>query len=152
MSEQKRILALDLATKTGYAHTDGTSGVFILPPKESGVGYRFRVFSSWLADFMANHETDAIAYEKAHHRGQAATALAIGLITITELVASDERITSVKGYHTGTLKRHATGNGAAKKPEMAAAAAARNPTIKLIDDNHVDALWLLDLALNDGEL
>lgn len=148
------ILALDLSTKTGFAHSDGASGVWMLMPKqphEHG-GWRFAMFGSWLGDFLDAHETDAIAYEKAHHRGGPATRLAIGLITTVETVAAHAGIHVVQGFHTGTIKKHATGHGNAKKPEMAAAAIARNPTMKFIDDNHVDALFLLDLALSELSL
>lgn len=151
MPDTNRILALDLATKTGFAHTDGTSGVYTLPAKRDDEhnGFRFYSFATWLADSLDAHKVDAIVYELAHHRGGDATRLAVGLVTIVQLVAAYSGIRRVRGYHTATLKKHATGDGRAKKPAMAAAAKERHPTIELIDDNHVDALWLLDLALND---
>ena len=45
---------------------------------------------------------------------------------------------------TGTLKKFATGNGAADKPAMAIALAKKHPSIFRhdMDDNAVDAAWL----------
>ena len=51
-----------------------------------------------------------------------------------------------KGVGVGTIKKHATGNGHAKKDAMILAATLKWPDINIIDDNHADALWLLDYA------
>ena len=67
----------------------------------------------------------------------------MGLAAITEKVAHQRSIRAMEG-HLQEVKRHATGNGRATKPEMVRAALARgwNPH----DDNEADALWLLDFA------
>lgn len=50
-----------------------------------------------------------------------------------------------QGVPVGTIKKHATGKGNANKQAMIAAAQARGLTP--VDDNHADALALLDWAL-----
>ena len=47
-------------------------------------------------------------------------------------------------FAVGTIKRHATGKGNANKAAMMQAAADKGWTVE--DDNHADALWILDLA------
>lgn len=143
----ERILALDAATTTGFAHTDGAGGTFTLPKAKKGepIGKRMAHFYDWLRMMLADHETDVIVYEQAHHRGGAPTRMGVGLVTIIE-VAAYQHECQVKSCHTATLKKHATGNGRAEKYQMRQAAERENPTIEIVDDNHCDALWLLHWA------
>lgn len=143
----RSILALDAATKTGFAHSDGTSGTYEAMGKERSC--KFAEFSFWLNCFLDEHHADVIVYEQAHHQGGPATRLLVGLAAIIELIAVQRDI-KVRTVHTGTLKKHATGFGNAKKFEVLEAAAAMHPTIEILDDNHCDALWLLHWAT--GEL
>jgi Holliday junction resolvasome RuvABC endonuclease subunit len=53
-----------------------------------------------------------------------------------------------QGVPVGSIKKHATGKGNAGKAEMIAAAKARG--ITPVDDNHADALALLDWAMAQG--
>lgn len=137
------VLALDAATKTGYAHSDGTSGTYEAMGKERRC--KFAEFAFWLNCFLDDHPADCIVHEQSHHRGGPATRLLLGLTSIIELIAA-QRDMPVYAVHTATLKKHATGSGRAQKFEMRRAAEAMHPTIELIDDNHVDALFLLHWA------
>jgi Holliday junction resolvasome RuvABC endonuclease subunit len=142
------IFALDLATKTGWAHTDGSSGVFRLPD-HAHRGARWGAFSEWLDKMLMEHPTDRVVFEQAHHRGGPSTRFALALVTETERIAAWNNA-EVKSYHTATIKKHATGSGRATKDEMLAAAIDRNPNRMFEDDNEVDALFLLDLAISDS--
>ena len=51
-----------------------------------------------------------------------------------------------KGIGVGAIKKHATGNGHSKKDAMIASASLKFKSVNVIDDNHADALWLLDYA------
>ncbi|MBM3273404.1 hypothetical protein FJY94_09270, partial [Candidatus Kaiserbacteria bacterium] len=53
-----------------------------------------------------------------------------------------------QGVPVGTIKKHATGKGNAGKAEMIAAAKALG--FAPVDDNHADALALLDWAMAQG--
>lgn len=145
-----RILSLDLSTITGWACSDGTSGVCEFPNLPHPGDRPMEVYA-WVENMIHRHTPRAIVYELAHHRGGAATRCALGMITAVEMAASQTGIV-VKGYHSATIKKHATGSGRAQKCDMLAAARKRNPDRDFIDDNEVDALFLLDLALHDGEL
>lgn len=56
--------------------------------------------------------------------------------------------------HPGTLKRYATGNGKAEKPEMRAAAREAFPDVVTVKADEDDALWLASAGLHllDGEV
>ncbi len=146
-----RILALDCATKTGWAICEGgkiiESGVqeFSLQRGESN-GMRFLRFNRWLSEMVL--AIDVIAYEQAHHRGGAATEVCVGMTTrVQELAAS--RKCECLPVHTGRLKKWATGNGAASKDAMIEEASSRiiaqdlhAMLVTIIDDNHADAILL----------
>lgn len=137
-------LALDLATRTGWAHTGGHSGVADFS-SANGLRHRLGAFWGWLDAFVDANQTDQIVFESAHHRGGAATRSGIGMQTVAILAGYRHDI-PVRCVHTATLKKHATGSGRATKDEMLAAAIRQNPSVLFEDDNHVDAVWLLHLA------
>ncbi len=149
------ILALDLATATGWAFAHGVtleSGVQTFDVRRGeSPGMRFLRFRAWLGEVtMALPPGPGIAYEAPHHRGGAATEIAVGFSTrVQEHCAAH-------GYehaavHSATLKKWAAGSGRADKTAMVAAVQAkgwarhRNGTA--LDDNEADALALLHYAL-----
>lgn len=138
------MLALDLATSTGWA-IDGASGTWDLAPgRGESPGMRFvrlRAKLNWV--LTAYPFLRLVVIEQAHHRGGAATAICAGLAAIVQEWCAVHELNHA-AVHTATLKKHATGRGNAKKHEMIAAARERgwNP----VDDNEADALWLLDYA------
>lgn len=145
----RSILALDLATRTGWAHSSGPSGVQDFSPRRGdSPGMRWLEFASWLNRVLDSVPTDIIAYEQAHHRGGAPTHVAHALIGQVEAVAAERNI-ELTNRHTATIKKHATGKGNADKGAVVVAAAAKWPDKKLSDDNECDALWLLDLVQSE---
>jgi len=160
-----RTIAIDQATKTGWASWDGThtaSGVqdFKLKRGESP-GMRYIRFEAWLREICDLVRPGLLVYEEPHHRGGAATEVAYGLVGIIKKEAATRKIehTSV---HTATLKKWATGKGNASKEEMVAAAndwPAREGLIyegteKLYhveDDNEADASLMLAYAREQFE-
>lgn len=155
-----RILALDLSVNcTGWAYSDSESGL-----KSSGIqsfkgrqgdspGVRWIVFKVWLHRQVDSAESiDLFVYEQAHHQGRAATHCAYALISCVEEVAAKRGI-EVTSRHSGTIKSHALKGrkGKRNKFAMVRAAAERWPDMKILDDNHADALWLLDLVRSELE-
>ncbi len=140
------ILALDLATKTGWAtNIIRTSGVQVFDAKRGeSPGMRFLRCCGWLSEMLTLlGGVDVIVYEQAHHRGGAATACCVGLVSMVQAFAAEHGI-ELMTVHTGELKRWATGKGNAGKPAMMKAARARgwNP----VDDNEADAQLLLEFT------
>lgn len=147
------ILALDLATSTGWAlrGRDGsvTSGVQLFDVRRGeSPGMRFLRCRRWLAEMLGDlrigdnaaswdveehrstirlvRQVDVVAYEKAHHRGGHATACLVGLATVVQEEAARLGI-ELAPVATGTLKKHATGSGGASKEQMVRAAIKRWP-------------------------
>ncbi len=146
------ILALDLATKTGWATNAGgvkISGVQTFDIKRGeSPGMRFLRCKAWLDEFrlLTGRETNVITYEQAHHRGGAATAVCVGFITIVQAYAAQHSI-ELMPVHTGTLKKFATGKGTANKEEMIKS--AHKFGWSPMDDNEADAQLLLEYALSE---
>lgn len=141
------ILALDLGTTTGWAtrSPDGivSSGTATFKPgRYDGGGMRYLRFSRWLCEIAdAIGPITEIHFEEVRrHAGTDAAHVHGGLLaTLTSW--AEVREIPYGGTPVGTIKRHFTGNGAASKDAMIAAAKARgfNPS----DDNEADALGLL---------
>ena len=141
------ILALDLATKTGWAtNINRTSGIQTFDVRRGeSPGKRFLRCRGWLSE-MQNllGVIDVIVYEQAHHRGGAATACCVGLVSTVQTFAAEQNI-ELMAVHTGELKRWATGKGNANKQAMVQAARTRgwDPS----DDNEADAQLLLEYSM-----
>jgi Holliday junction resolvasome RuvABC endonuclease subunit len=95
---------------------------------------------------LLDGKIDVICYEQAHHRGGAATACCVGLVTEVQAFAAEHNI-EIMPVHSATLKKFATGSGRANKDQMIEAAKARgwNPQ----DDNEADACLILEYGLNE---
>ncbi len=148
------ILALDLATRTGWAVVrDGRvveSGVQTFDKRRGeSNGVLFLRARKWLSEFgrpspaasaqgLLRARPDLVAYEQAHFRGGAATEICVGLQTRAQEIAAEWGVESAP-VPTSTLKKWATGVGRAEKPAMIAWAAGkigRQPE----DDNEADAI------------
>lgn len=159
------LLALDLGTKTGWALRDAagriTSGTqdFALRRGDSP-GMRYLRFETWLQDLLAatappgcrasrelcpcpGPHLGLVGYEAPHHRGGAATEIALGFATRAQAWCATVGIEHT-AVHSATLKKFTTGKGSAGKAAMAMAA-RRNGLLfnDAADDNEVDALCLL---------
>lgn len=149
------ILALDLGTKTGWAVSlNGAvaSGVQDLTPRRfDGGGMRFLRFREWLQKMFADNKYDAVFFEEVRrHMGTDAAHIYGGLMgQLTEIC---ERLSiPYEGVPVGTIKKHATGKGNADKPKMIEAAQRLYPGLAIEDDNHADALCLLDMQVKQRE-
>lgn len=142
-----KILSLDLATKTGWAtNIPRQSGVQTFDVKRGeSPGMRFLRCRAWLGEMLKLlGGIDLICFEQAHHRGGAATACCVGLISQVQAFTAEHDI-ELMAVHTGELKRWATGKGNANKEEMIKAAQQRGWSPQ--DDNEADAALLLEHAL-----
>lgn len=145
-----RILALDLATKTGWALCDPTSAMpvvsgmwdFAIKRDESG-GMRLIRLQSKLREL---EPINLVVFESVrslrHANAVAVISEMVGIVKAWSLSIGAE----FRGYAPPEIKKHATGKGNAKKPDMVIA--ARILTGKdITDDNEADALCMLHLAI-----
>ena len=152
------ILALDIALRLGWAHSDGTSGVedFNYQRRGDSHGMRLVYFRTWLKKILQEHPTALVVYEQAaDHKSNAATHVSHSMIGVVEEELSCVGI-ELTSRSNSTIKAHAKKLGEVKgkmnKPRMEQVAENRWPSVELIDDNHADALLLLDLILKELNL
>lgn len=156
------ILALDLATRTGWALWDGSrreSGVQVFDVRRGeSPGMRYLAFNRWLDGLVFPHpyagepgqapRVGMLIYEQTHNRGGAATEVAAGFATRVQEFCARHDLQHA-AVHSATLKKFTTGKGNAKKPEMIAAVIRRWPPdgpIRVLTDDEADAIALLAYA------
>jgi Holliday junction resolvasome RuvABC endonuclease subunit len=145
-----RTFAVDCATTTGYAHNCGggvRSGFRTFDVKRGeSPGMRFLRFREWLQAELRAWQPELVVFERPERfKSGAADEVCLGLTTRVQEVAATLGIDHTP-IGPSTLKKWATGNGNAKKPEMIAAARRRfNCAVQ--DDNEADALLILAWAL-----
>lgn len=149
------ILTIDIGTTTGWAlglrdgslHSGSQS---FAPRRNDGPGQRWLKFAAWLGERARQAgEIHAVYYElvMAHGPRDNPNVLAAhaygGFEAHLQAWADRNRIRLV-GVAVATIKKSATGKGNAKKEAVMAAMRARGH--RVIDDNHADALALLEYA------
>ena len=106
---------------------------------------KFVRFARWLKSMP---RPDVISFEEVRrHRGVAAAHAYGGYLShLTAFCDVQDPQVPYEGVPVGTIKRRATGNGAATKELMIEAACAKLGAIP-VDDNEADALWILVLMV-----
>jgi len=144
------ILSLDLGTKTGWAHSCGQSGVwdFKIYRDESG-GMRLIRLRSKLKELYGVVGMDLVVFEAVRH---AAPKMQGPLVFQAEMQGvvkfwCMENDVNFRGYSPTEIKKYATGKGNTSKAVMLNTARAKWPKMTIIDDNHADALFLLDMVM-----
>lgn len=156
-----RILALDPAKACGYAwttddevHTE-QAGTWHLDigskPRCDSPLYRLGNLVSLL---NIEHPKQVYWEAPGGYQGVAANAWAYMLDRQIESWCLERGIINRATLRPNQLKHHATGGGVASKADMLKAAEAKwGPLPAELDDNAVDALWVLDWALTpQGEV
>lgn len=157
-----KILALDLATKTGFAHSCGQSGTwdFSIGRDESS-GMRLLRFECKLAEIHRGVGVELIAFEEVSvASGVKANLNAVKLGAKMQAIV--ERFCNEVGINhcsrnLNEIKAHAIPPVLGKKtvrdkPAMFEAAKKKWPGREFEDENEVDAAWLLDLVQTEFAL
>lgn len=143
---QQRILAIDPASKCGWAHSNGSSGVWSIGRKkgegDAAPGIKLR---GELNRVAFGPGIDVIAFEAVRNAKSIAAMKFLARLESMLLFWADDHQVETIGYSPGTIKKHATGKGNASKDAMVFAAETKLATI-VTDDNEADALWILNLA------
>lgn len=141
------VLALDLATTTGYAHSAGPSGSWLLKSRKEPVIMRIVGIWHQLSILHRRCPFALIVAEEVHVHYITA---AISLCELRGAVMAWcvwKGVKFVGNVSAATIKLHATGNGAASKSEMQCAWYDKTG-IKIESEDEADALWLLDYHLS----
>jgi len=144
-----KILALDIATKTGWK-TGTASGVWDLKPNRGeSEGMRVVRFKAKVKEMIELEGIDIIAYERpaGMHKGS--------IMVASEMVGVLKDLCIEKGvqlacYSANEIKKFATGKGNAKKEAMISA--AKSLGFDPQDDNEADAIHLYLLCKSDLKL
>lgn len=153
------ILTFDLATSTGWTRyregipfadtftTKRNKGRKTLPDDHPGT--EFLQFGSWVARLIGEVQPDLIVYEESfgHWKNILAALKPHGYRAFLLANAAHYKV-PVLSVAATQLKKHATGKGNSKKPQMMEAARRRWPSIRIDNDNEADALCLLSYALS----
>jgi len=145
-----KILAIDPGRTCGWAHSDGMSGTWDLRRRrDESSGMALVRLTAKLCELHKALGVDIVVFEAAR-----AARNFTGLVSVAEIQGAiklwcEHRAIPYKGYSPSEVKRMATGKGNAKKDEVFDAARREWPEINIVDHNHADALWLLQLAKNE---
>lgn len=145
-----KILAFDIATKTGWAVGDVSS----LAPCEHGThsiavagdpyGKKYLRFHNWILRTLKNHRPDMIVYEKVRNHKGIEAGHVYGGLQAQILAASHAFSINAQGVGVGEVKKHFTGKGNATKEMMIEEAIRRGYRPR--DDNAADAIAVFELA------
>ena len=142
-----RVLAIDPGTNCGFAHSCGLSGTWDLSVRrDESSGMRLIRLRGKLNEIKASCGVDLLVFESARN-GKFANAVKVaGAIQGAMEVWAIDCGVEYRGYSPSEIKKFATGKGNCGKGEMVSGAQVKWPGLKIEDDNHADALWLLSLC------
>jgi hypothetical protein len=146
------ILALDLATKTGWAlrlaNGQIISGtVSFRPSRYDGGGIRYLRFRRWLDNMAADTGGIGVVHHEEVRRHVSTDAAHVhGGLLATLTSWCEQRSIAYQGVPVGTIKRHIAGKGNADK--QAVIAAVRERGFSPSDDNEADAIAILLWAID----
>lgn len=150
----KALLALDLATRTGWAllRSDGrveSGSVSFALKGDEGQGRRYVRCRAWLVEMKAAHPgLGEIVYETVMGHGAhnvIAGHVYGGLLATVQSFGEHHQI-PYRGFGVSTIKKRFAGHGNATKGDMIAQCRALG--FSPVDDNEADAIALLHVALD----
>ncbi len=147
MQKDLKILALDIATMTGYCTTT-TSGVWNLTPrKNESKGIRLIKFKASLREMVQLEQINLIVFEGAVTYGKFPNHVGIELQGVLKLFCEENSI-EYRSYMPTEIKKFGTGKGNAKKDQMIQVAQEKYG-YQGNNDNEADAIILYHLAIKD---
>jgi Holliday junction resolvasome RuvABC endonuclease subunit len=141
-----KILALDIATNTGWK-TKTSSGVWNLKPNRGeSEGMRVVRFKSKVKELIQLEEINIISYERPAGMHKSSIMVASEMVGVLKDLCIELGI-ELACYSANEIKKFATGKGNAGKPAMIQAAIDLGYNPK--DDNEADAIHLYNLTAKD---
>lgn len=159
-----KILALDLGSTTGFAYTQPSGNpmisshtwatakeLFAMRQRRDDRRGDLRIirFYDWLTNLHAEYTFDAVVFEDVQFSSSTAQTQLWSSFRATVWLAFPSTLR--EAVPVGTLKKFATGSGAADKPAMSAALRKARSSYwnDKLDDNAIDAAWLYLWALQN---
>ena len=145
-----KVLALDIATKTGWC-TETASGVWNLAPKrDESKGMCLIRFKAKLKEIVASEEINLIVFEQSAGFHKSSIITQSEKHGVLKLFCEENGI-EYRSYAATEIKKFATGKGNANKDAMMEACKSKYG-IDPIDDNHADAIHIYQLTKYDLNL
>lgn len=139
-----KILALDPATKCGWA-TGTAAGTWDLSvKKDESSGFRLVRFKAKLREICALESINLLFYERPGGRNTNPIITQSEIIGVLKDFCIENQI-EFRGVSSTEIKKFATGKGNAGKPEMIKAAQDKLGYTGS-DDNTADAMWIYEFA------
>lgn len=138
------ILALDISLYTGWAYGAGGNIAFGSRSFTAYAGNDIRVgrhFRGWVDAMLDEKKPEWLVLERPFFRGDC-TWLLVGMAWEAQRSA-EERGIKCKDYAVQSIKKHMTGDGRAKKPDMMRA--VRRLGFAVTNDHEADAIAILRL-------
>jgi len=139
------VLGIDPAAQCGFAHSDGTHGVWqLVGQRDKHPGRRLERFRRLLFSFKRDHAIDVIGVEDASFgsHNPKVQAMHNELIAIVKLCAAEWEV-PVYAWKPNSLKKWLTGHGRADKKQMIHAVKSLFG-IETDDDNIADAIAVME--------
>lgn len=144
--KRKNLLALDIATKTGWK-TASASGVWNLATKRGeSEGMRVVRFKAKVRELINAEEIDIIGYERPAGQHKASIMVASEMVGVLKELCIIHEI-EYASYSASEIKKYATGKGNADKTAMVKAAEKLGYVPE--DNNEADAIHLYHLMDDD---
>ncbi len=144
-----RVLTLDISQRVGWAITDGPSGVLDLRPYSLDFGRVGRVFADWLADqFVVHTPIKYVVIERPFSRAWTPAVYQQNGLVFTAHHVAERYDIARREVAPASWRKVVFGNGRMKTAEAkeAAIAFAKSQGVEPEDDNHADAVCLLEWA------
>ena len=140
------ILALDIATKTGW-RTKTSSGVWDLKPNRGeSEGMRVVRFKSKVKELILLENINLVAYERPAGMHKSSIMVASEMVGVLKDLCIEMNV-ELSCYSASEIKKFATGKGNASKELMIVDAIKKGFNPK--DDNEADAIHLYNLVVSD---
>ena len=140
------ILALDIATKTGW-RTKTSSGVWDLKPNRGeSEGMRVVRFKSKVKELILLENINLVAYERPAGMHKSSIMVASEMVGVLKDLCIEMNV-ELSCYSASEIKKFATGKGNARKELMIDYAIKKGFNPK--DDNEADAIHLYNLVVSD---
>ena len=143
------LLALDIATKTGFCTQTASGSWNLTPKKDESRGMRLVRFKAKLREICEMERINLSVFEQLATYGKFPNFVGAEMQGILKLFCEENNI-EYRSYAPTAIKKFGTGRGNAKKDAMVEAAKKYNPSVA--SDDEADAIILYHLAMQDLQL
>lgn len=140
------LLALDIATNTGFCSKTASGSWNLTPKKDESKGMRLIRFRAKLKEICELEHINLIVFEQLANYSKFPNFVGAEMQGILKLYCEENKI-EYRSYAPTVIKKFGTGSGAAKKRKMIEAAKKYKSTVE--SDDEADAIILYHLALQD---